>query len=146
MSIDTIIGILGIVITTVIAVYAIRDARKQVRQSIKLQRDLSYLRLANELVWQFVDPTDRTYSPEITKALHDFGLLAQTLNPEWTPNDIKEAAEREALLDARSRVKEGTAKWKPGIDMQHVNHLLEEWSAQKNVVRAERILGIQALD
>ena len=38
MSAETMIGIVGIVLTTVIAIYAIQDARKLVKQNLKIDK------------------------------------------------------------------------------------------------------------
>ncbi len=56
VSFDTEIAIVGIVlsitgtiVTTIVAVYAIRDARNLIKKSTELQRNIAYLRLKNDL-------------------------------------------------------------------------------------------------
>src|SRR5271170_272981 len=111
MSAETVIGIVGIVLTTIIAIYAILDARKLVKQNLKMQRDIAYLRVKNDLVWEFIDPTNVAYSVQIAKGLHEFGILAQALNPEWTDEAIRTAVEQESLRFAEELVNSGKARW-----------------------------------
>jgi hypothetical protein len=144
MSAETAMGILGIVITTVIAVYAILDARKLVRKNLKMQRDIAYLRVKNDLVWEFIDPTDSAYSVQIAKGLHEFGILAQALNPDWTEEAIRKAVENESLQFAEELVNSGRAKWKNDFDLEKVRHEIRSWQAEKNVEKVKKMMGSQA--
>jgi len=127
--------------TTGVAIYAIWDARSQVKKTIKLQRDLAYLKIKNDTVWEFIDPTESTHSSEIAKGLHEFGLLAQALNPEWSPETIKSAVENETLQFAEELVKTGKASWKAGLDLQKVRRAIDDWRADKNGERVRRIMS-----
>jgi hypothetical protein len=136
------LGILGIVITAAIAIYAILDARGQVKKSTELQRNIAYLRLKDDLMWMFVDPTDGTYPSAIAKAFHEFDLFAKALNPNVKSEVLKEAVENEALEFAAELVNKGTAVWKEELNLDAVNEKLSKWRADKNKVRAARLLSI----
>jgi hypothetical protein len=103
--------------------------------------DLAYLTVKNDLVWEFIDPTESAYTPEIAKGLHKFGLLAQALNPEWTADAIKTAVEKEALEFAEELVNGGRATWKKDFDLEKVHKAIGGWRAEKNVDRAKKIVG-----
>jgi hypothetical protein len=141
MSADLIVGIVGIVITTLIAIYAIWDVRREARKTLKIERDLAYLRVKNDLVWEFIDPTESAYTSEIAKGLHEFGFLAQALNPEMTTDTVKTAVEKEALEFAEDLVNSGRARWKQDFDLEKVRKAIDGWRAEKNVERAKRIVG-----
>jgi hypothetical protein len=141
MSADLTVGIVGIVITTLIAIYAIYDVRKEAKKTIKIGRDLAYLRVENDIVWEFIDPTESAYTPEIAKGLHEFGLLAQALNPEWTPDIVKTVVEKEALEFAEELVNSGKARWKKDFDLDRVRKALSGWRTEKNVERVKKIMG-----
>src|ERR1700722_7372788 len=142
MSADTIIGIF---ITTVIAIYAILDARNQVKKSTELQRNIAYLRLKNDLMWMFVDPTEGTYSSEIAKGFPDLDVLAKALNPKVKSEHLKEAAENEALQSAADLVAIGTFVWKEDLDLEAVTKKLAMWNADKSKVKVSRLLGVKEL-
>jgi hypothetical protein len=144
MTADLIVGVLGIVITTAIAVYAIWDVRRETKKTLKIQRDLAYLTVKNDLVWEFIDPTESAYTPEIAKGLHEFGFLAQALNPEWTADAIKTAVEKEALEFAEELVNGGRATWKKDFDLEKVRKAIGDWRGEKNVERAKKIVGESA--
>src|SRR4029077_18316827 len=91
------IGIVGIVITTAIAIYAILDVRKQVKGLLIVQRGVAYAKIINDMALLFVDPTEKAHSAEIAKGLEEFCLLAQVITPERGVNVHKETVEREAL-------------------------------------------------
>lgn len=141
MGAEMLVGIIGIVLTTAIAIYAILDARNLVKRNLKLERDLVYLRLKNDLVWGFVDSTEEAYSVEIAKGFHDFGLLAQALNPGWTEDDMKTAVEKESLQFAEELVRSGKATWKKDFDLDRVRKAISAWKAEKNVERVKTIMG-----
>jgi hypothetical protein len=142
MSFETLIGIAGIVLTTAIAIYAILDVRKLMRQNLKMQRDIAYLRVKNDLVWEFIEPTNLAYSVQIAKGLHEFGILAQALNPEWTEEAIRRAAENEALQFAEELVSNGSARWKEDFDLEKVRHEIRSWQAEKSVEKVKTLLRV----
>lgn len=131
------LGAAGILATAALGVWAINDARKQVRGFIRTERNLAWTKIQNELIWLFVDPTEKSHSKEIATGLAVFALLAKELNPERTAENLKEAAENEALEMAEKLVAGGYAKWKPDLDMQRVSHKLKEWKAEKAKVKAK---------
>jgi hypothetical protein len=131
------LGAAGIVATAGFGIWAINDAREQVRGFIRTERNVAWSRILNELVWLFVDPTDRSHSKEVATGLGVFALLAQELNPEQTPESLKEAAENEALQLAEQLVTGGYAVWKPGLDPEKVLQKLKEWETEKAKVRAQ---------
>lgn len=140
MSTDVIVALTSTVLTTVIAVYAICDTRKEAKKMIKLGRDLAYLKIKNDMTWAFIDPTESAHSPQIAKGLHEFGLLAQALDPGWTSDAIKSAVENEALEFAEELVRAGRATWKAGLDSERVRMAIEGWRSEKNVERVKKLM------
>jgi len=130
-----VLGAAGIVATAAFGVWAINDARKQVRGFIRTERNLAWTRIQNDLVWLFVDPTAKSHSKETATGLAVFALLAKELNPERTHENLKEAAENEALEMAEKLVAGGYATWKPDLDMQRVSQKLKEWKSEKDKAR-----------
>jgi len=135
-----VIGIAGIVITTVIAICAMLDVRNQVKKIIKIGRDLAYLRVKNDLVWEFIDPTESAYTVQIANSLHEFGFLAQALDPNQTADTIRGVVEKESLEFAEELVNNGRATWKKGLSLEKARGQITIWRAEKNVERAKRIL------
>lgn len=130
-----VLGAAGILITAAFSICAIRDARDQVRGFIRTERNLAWTRIQNELVWLFVDPTDKSHTKEVATGLAVFAMLAQELDPQKTPSDLKEAAENEALELAEKLVSGGYATWKPDLDIGAVQQRLTCWRTAKNKVR-----------
>lgn len=141
MSTDVVIALASTVFTTAVAIYAICDVRNEAKKMLKLGRDLAYLKIKNGIVWEFIEPTESAHTPEIAKGLHEFGLLAQALNPELTPDAMKSAVENEALEFAEELVKSGRATWKSGLDLERVQKAIGSWRAEKLVERAKKITG-----
>ena len=127
----------GILATAVVGVWAINDARKQVREQTTIQRNLAWARIINDLMWDFVDPTDRAHSKDVTKGLADFVLLSKALDPRKNPDVLKSAAEYEAVCMAEKAVADGSASWKPNLDVEGVQKALQERKAQKDVAREQ---------
>jgi hypothetical protein len=115
--------------------------RKEAKKMLRLAHDVAYLKLKNDMVWQFIEPADNTYSLEIAKGLHEFGHLAQALNPALTPDLIKAAVEKEALEFADELVRGGTAKWKKDYDLEKLRKAIDGWKVEKTAERAKKILG-----
>lgn len=139
MGVDTILGIIGIAATAGVGIWAINDVRQQVHRLILMDRNLAWVRVQNDLVWLFVDPTDKAHGKEIAKGLGEFAVLARELDPQRIPEDLKTAAENEALEMAERLVADGYAKWKMDLDMKKVLQRLEEWKAQKSKSRVENL-------
>jgi hypothetical protein len=140
MNTDVVIAIASTVLTTAVAIYAICDVRNEAKKMVRLGRDLAYLKIKNDLVWEFIEPTEAAYTPEVAKGLHEFGLLAQAVNSELTPDAIKSAVEKEALEFAEELVKSGKAIWKSDFDAQKVRHAIDSWRAEKNIERVKKIM------
>lgn len=136
-----ILGAGGIIATAGFGVWAINDARNQVRASVRTERNLAWTKVQNELVWLFVDPTDRSHTKEIATGLAVLALLAKELNPEKKPEALKEAAENDALEMAQQLVDGGYATWKPDLDTQKVRQRLSEWDAEKSKARAAQSIA-----
>jgi hypothetical protein len=141
MDVGSIIGILGIFITTGIAVYAILDVRKQVKGLLVVERNLAYAKILNDMSWLFVDPTDKAHSVEIAKGLEEFCLLAEVITPKRALGVHKETVEREALSLAKDLVENGAATWKSDLDLEKVKEELHGWQTEKNAVRIHKIFG-----
>lgn len=140
MSPDTIISIVSTVLTTVVAIYAILDSRRLVKNNLQIQRNLAYRKLNNDLVWTVVEPVQDVYPSEIVKAFYDFDLLARELKPKWNPKPLKEAVENEALQSAHDMVQTGKFIWKKDVDVEEVKKMLDRWNADKNKVKVARLL------
>jgi hypothetical protein len=141
MDMGSAIGILGILITTAVAVYAILDVRKQVKGLLVVERNLAYAKILNDMSWLFVDPTERAHSAEIAKGLQEFCLLAQVITPKRAMAVHKETVEKEALSVAKDLVENGAARWKSDLDVEKVKEELYKWQTEKNDVRIHRIFG-----
>ena len=141
MDSGSVIGIVGIIITTGIAVYAVLDVRKQVKGLLVVERNLAYAKILNDMAWLFVDPTDKANSVEMAKELEEFCLLAQAITPERALSVHKETVEREALSLAKELVENGAATWKSDLDLEKVKQELHGWQTEKNAVRINKIFG-----
>lgn len=141
VDLGSIIGIVGTVITTIIAVYAIRDVRERVRVLISLERKRIYTRVRNDLVWLFIEPTEHAYPPEIARGFEEFAVVSQALNPKHTPELTKYAVENETLMFAEKLVNGGLAKWKAGWNEQEVKKTIHNWQTAINANRMDNILG-----
>jgi len=141
MDAGSIVGIVGIVITTIIAVYAILDVREQVKVLINLERKRVFTRIRNDMVWLFVDPTERAHSAETAKGLEEFALISAALDPKQTAELTNNAVNNEALMFAEKLVNAGYATWKPGYDMEKVRRTIHDWRTAINANRMTNILG-----
>ena len=119
-----VVGIVGIVITTAIAVYSIRDANKQIKNLINLERNRIFVRIRNDMVWLFVNPTKLAHTAEIAKGLEEFNLMSAALQPEQTPNLTNDIVNNETLEYADKLVKVGYATWKPDLDRKKLKQAL----------------------
>jgi hypothetical protein len=122
-----------------IAIYAIRDTRKQAFKMILLDRNRFYARIRNDMAWLFIDPTDYARKSEIAKGLEEFCITAQEAEPKWTIEDLKGAVENEALHFAATLVKSGYATWKAELDVAAVEQRLLEWQTDKNRERIHNL-------
>jgi hypothetical protein len=127
MDTGSIIGIVGIVITTIIAAYAICDVRKRVKGLIDLERKRVFTRIRNDMVWLFVNPTELAHSTEIAKGLEEFYVLSAALDPKQTADLTSEMVNNEALVFAEKLVNDGYASWKPGWDMEKLRRTIHDW-------------------
>jgi hypothetical protein len=130
-----ILDVVFFVLTSIIAIVAILDVRKRMRDLIELQREAAWVRTANEMVWEFVDPAVEVHGKELSKALAEYTVFTQALNPQRTANASKEAAQYESLALANRMVRDRKAVWKPGFDAAQIEKMLEEWEAKKDLVR-----------
>ena len=140
MSAEFVADILGIVITTVIAVYAILDVRKEAKRIVKLARDIAWLNLKNDMTWMFVDATGTGYPVEIAKQLHEFQLLYEALAPGVDPEDLRIAVENEALEFAEELVNKQVAVWKSGFDIEKVKSKIASWKADKGKEEVRKLI------
>lgn len=141
MSIDVVIAAVGIVLTVGIAIYAILDVRNEARKMLTLGRDLAYLSVKHDMLWEFIEPTERANPPALAKSLETFAFLAKKVNPQWTDENIKSAVQNEALEFAEELVSRGSARWKSGFDPARVRKVIAEWQVDKTSERAKKILG-----
>lgn len=137
MNTEAIWGIVGILATAAAGVWAINDARKEVKEQTTLQRNLAWLRIKTDLVFLLINPTEKAYDKEITKGLDEFVHLSRALEPNKNPKALKGAAENDAIEMAEKLVSDGYASWKTGLDAQRVRETLQEWKQQKDTVREQ---------
>ncbi len=137
MNTDAILGIGGILATAGFGVWAINDARKAVKEQTILQRNLSWVRIKTDLVWQLIEPTEKAYDKEIARGLEEFILISTALDPNKNPKALKGAAENEGVEMAEKLVSEGYATWKVGLDAERVRKTLQEWREQKDIAREQ---------
>lgn len=128
MDTGSIIGIVGIVITTVIAVYAILDVRGRVKGLVTLERNRVFSKVRNDMVWLFIDRTELAHSVEIAKGLEEFNLISVALDPKQSADLTNNVVNNEALIFAEKLVKAGYATWKPGWDMDKVKQTISGWT------------------
>jgi hypothetical protein len=138
MSTEAIVSIFGILATAVFSIIAINDARRQVRQLISVARGLAWKKVVTDLAWLFIDPTEKAYTTEITKGLEEFSVLSRALDPQKNPEDLKAAAEHQALELADELVRGGGATWKDNLDVKKAKQVIDDWKAVKNGVRGPR--------
>jgi hypothetical protein len=137
MDTGTVVGGIGILATAAFSIWASIDTRRQVRRLIRTQRDLAWVRVQNDLVWLFVDPTGKGHSKEIARGMGEYAVLAKELDPEATPDDLRKAANNEALEMAVMLVADGYGEWKEDLDMAKLREALAKYKAEKDDVRAQ---------
>lgn len=124
-----------------VSVWAVFDVRSQVTHMIQLERKRMFTRIRNDLVWQFVDATDLTHSPEIAKGLEEFALLSMELDPTHTPDLTKNAVNNESLKFADELVSNGFATWKPEWDKAKLTQAIQSWQNSINANRLNNMFG-----
>jgi len=137
----SIVGIVGTIVTVAIAVYAILDVREQVRRLILIERNVAYTRIVQDFAWLFLEPTGTGHTPEISKGLAEFCMLAEVLDAAKTHAVSKTTVENESLATAKDLVAAGYAKWKDDWDVEAVEKTLREWQNEKNSARLANIFG-----
>jgi hypothetical protein len=141
MDITLVIDCVLFLLTTLVAIYAIRDTREQVREMIFLDRNRVYSKVRTDMMLLFVDPSDQSHTAEVVKGLEEFCLVARALEPQWTEADLKAAVENEALYSADVLVRSGHCTWKKGLLAEKVNQQLLQWQSDKNRERIKNLLG-----
>jgi len=129
------VGLAGLLVALLalgISLWGIRDVREQVRRLVELERNRIFTRLLNDVVWEFVDPTDTRANVTHVKVMHESCMLTQALEPMQTTDSAQTAALNEVLVLARNLVERGLAKWKPGMDVDVVTKTVREWQVLKN--------------
>jgi hypothetical protein len=124
-----------------VSVWAVLDVRKQVKEMIRLERKRVFTRTRNDMVWLFIDPTERSHTPDIAKGLEEFSVLSAALDPEQTPELTNHAMNNEALMFAEKLVNGGYARWKPGWDKEKLKQALHDWRTAIIANRMANILG-----
>ena len=133
-----IIDIAGVVIATVallVAIYGIRDVREQVRLLVEIERNREYSKLLHDMMWQFIDPTEKTVETAIAKRMHDYAILARALDPGKSLEALRQSAENEALQTAKDLVDQGSARWKEDVDEEKAVQMIADWRVRKNAAR-----------
>jgi hypothetical protein len=70
-----------------VSVWAFLDVWRRVKGLIQLERKRVFTRIRNDMVWLFIDSTERSHTPDIAKGLEEFAVLSMTLDPGKTPFD-----------------------------------------------------------
>jgi hypothetical protein len=139
------VDIVSNLIMLAVAIYAIRDTRKQSRKMIFLERNQCYAKVRNDMAWLYIDPTQHAQTPELAKALEEFCNMAQEAEPgKWTVEDLKVVVENQSLHFAATLVKGGYATWKAGLSLDLVNQKLRDWESDKNRERIKNLLDDKA--
>lgn len=141
-SLDHLVAIAAIIVS----VWAVFDVREQVKNLIGLERKRVFTKIRNDMVWLFIDPTNRSHPAEIAKGLEEFSLLSMVLDPKQTPDLTKNAVNNEVLMFADQLVKNGFATWKTGWDVAQVNQTIHDWQTAINHNRVTNILGKKQIE
>lgn len=68
-----------------VAIYAIRDGRKQASDARFLERNRVYAKTRDDMAWQYIDPTKDAQESHIARELEEFCILSQAAEPrKWT--------------------------------------------------------------
>jgi hypothetical protein len=125
-------GLVVAVLALIISVGGILDVRKQVREMLAMQRDLTFAKLSREMVWRFLDPVEMESQEYKKYEVHEYIMLARKLEPHLTLDSLQEAAYKEILSMAKDMVGRGIATWKPDIDENVVQTMVNDWQLSKN--------------
>jgi hypothetical protein len=129
------------IIGLIVSLCAVFDVRAQVKRLIQLERKRVFTRTRNDMVWQFVEPTELSHTPEIAKGLEEFSVLSMTLDEQQTPDLTNHALNNEALMFAEKLVENGFAVWQPEWDRDKLAAALRQWQSTINSNRLRNILG-----
>jgi hypothetical protein len=149
MSTELILAWVAILIAVAgvfVSVWAVFDVRGQVTRLIQLERKRVFTRIRNDMVWQFVDATNLSHSPEIAKGLEEFALLSLELDPAQTPDLTKNAVNNESLKFADELVSNGFATWKPEWDKTKLTQAIQSWQNSINANRLDNMFGKKQRD
>lgn len=141
MDITLVVDCLLFVLTTLYATFAIYDTRKQMRELLRLDRLRVYKKVRTDMMWLYIDPTERAHTPEIAKGMEDLWTIVQILDPEWTLADLKGAVENEAKFAARVLAENGQAAWKDGLPIAEIDEQVRRWESNRNRERIQNLLG-----
>jgi post-segregation antitoxin (ccd killing protein) len=136
-----VLGVLLGAAALIVAVVGVLDVREQVRHLVKLEMNRGYSRVIHKMIWEFVDPTESTPKREIAEALHDFVIVAQTLEPKKPADVLRITVENESLQRAQELVNNGTATWKTDMDVEMAKNMITTWLNEKNIARVNKMLG-----
>jgi hypothetical protein len=128
------------ILTTGVALYAIRDTRQQVRDMKLLERNRVYSKVRTDIMWMYLNPTEQSHTAQIGQGIEEFCIMAQAVDPQYSPADLKAAIENEALCGAELLVKSGHGTWKPGANMAAINQKLLNWKTDRNKERIHNLL------
>jgi hypothetical protein len=125
-----------------VAVYAIRDGRKQASDARFLERNRVYAKTRDDMAWQYIDPTKNAQESHIARELEEFCILAQAAEPgKWTIEVLKDALENESLRYASMLVEGDYGVWKPDLIPEKVKKKLEAWQTDLNREKIQNLLA-----
>jgi hypothetical protein len=142
------VGLAGLVVglaALLVAVYGIRDVRKQVKFLVTLERNRVFAKAIHTMVWRVVEPTSDAERFQSSSDMHEFTMLARALDPKQTLDSAQDYANKETLALAKDMVGHGLAKWRDDIDENSVIELLKEWQNDKNAAALKKIFGRSSL-
>jgi len=141
---DTVLGLVATlvaVVALVVSLYGVKDFRNQIEGLLRVERNRAYTKVLNDMVWEFVEPTEKAHKVEIAKGMHEFCTLAEVLDPKRTVDISQTTVNNEALWMASELVKNGSATWKGDYDVEKVKQVLHSWQTEKNAVHIQSLFG-----
>jgi hypothetical protein len=133
MEIIEVSGLVIAIAALLVAVFGIRDVRKQVELLLTMERNRTFTKLLHRHTLAFVDITDEDVRPDIVQLQHEYVLLARAVDKNATLESSMNEINKEVLSNAGMLVKAGHAQWKEKLDLETVAEILRDWQAEKFV-------------
>ncbi len=141
-----VLGLAGLIvglIALVVAIYGIKDVRKQVKFLVTLERNRLFAKVLHTRVWQVVERIGDAEHFQSPSDMHEFAMLACILDPKQTLESAQDYANKEMLVLAQDIVSRGLANW--SVDENKVSEILKDWQNDKNAAALRKIFGRPSL-